>query len=181
MKTPFVRSYARASRVECVEFRFFFGVSLSLAGSSIRLALSRSSIDCRLGDQYHDDDDDDDDDVTEDDWEHAWGVRDDGDDDDGDGDASDDSRYRERRPLAAKDERFGEFRTSAEDDDGTRCGEARCMRRGEWGDGYGVAEWDGWWGCRTMGGGDVDELGKEVDEDAFVFGVDELWRRRKRW
>lgn len=55
------------------------------------------------------------------------------------------------------------------------------MRRGEWGDGDGVAEWDVWWGCRTMDGGDVDELGKEVDEDAFVFGVDELGRRRKRW
>jgi len=106
-------------------------------------------------------------------------VRDDGaDDDDGDDDdrddASDDSRERERKPVAAKDARFGERRTSDEDDDGMRCGEARWMRRGEWGDGYGVAEWDGWWGYRTMGGGDVDE-------DAFVFGVDELWRRRKRW
>lgn len=44
--------------------------------------------------------------MIEDDWEHAWGVRDDDHDDDGDDgddDASDDdSRNQERKPLAGK-------------------------------------------------------------------------------
>lgn len=45
--------------------------------------------------------------MIEDDWEHAWGVRDDdhdGDDDDGDDDdaSDDDSRNQERKPLAGK-------------------------------------------------------------------------------
>ena len=48
----------------------------------------------------------DDDDVIEDDWEHAWGVRDDdhddGDDDDDDDASDDNSRNQERRPLAGK-------------------------------------------------------------------------------
>ena len=40
--------------------------------------------------------------MIEDDWEHAWGVRDDDHDDGDDDDDDDDSRNQERKPLAGK-------------------------------------------------------------------------------
>ena len=90
----FVRSYARVVRSSS-------GSPLSLSGSLIhpsihpsisvvdRLSSFRGLISRRRR-------------FTEDDWEHAWGVRDDDHDDGDDDDDDDDSRNQERKPLAGK-------------------------------------------------------------------------------